>query len=370
MSTELKEIVQDEYIDAGDYVDRSEAFKEDHGGSDTLTDYLQKGTDTGVQCEGGIAVWDEDGRAYSILGNLVYYVDELADYFWNPSADLDADPCAILVPKRKGFDVVHNGDEDNVYHNLQDLIPDAPTVSFRCINRLLDLDESDHIVVGQMCGKKQIVFVDYTPDSKLPVTAAQRAKYRAKVKAYRVKHGYDPVNARDTHPDGPRGYTFMPGGPGVPYKWHRAATVLFRDTRKRGASYMLGQDEGTYFGLELPGHPKTIDKAFESLVPRSIRKIEGVKRQGEWFVVPLSEDEVPHIHECVEVCGDAILPKDDADSNNHEVDGGHVIVGPDGTVYAQNSRLSHDEHEAVRMEGWCKYVVSTAVRSVSVEGVD
>ena len=373
MTTEISDLIE-QYADENpeeNHVTHSQQCREDHGGLDTLTRFLEEGFDTGIRFNGGILIWDEDDRCYVVEGNLVYYLDDIDDFFWDQTTDLDAEPCAILIQKRKGFDVVHNGDEENVYHTFQDQFPDAPTVSVQCIKRLLGLEwEGGTEALAKLVKAKKVVFVDYVPDSILPVTAKQRRQYRASVEAFRKQYGYGPTNSRDMAPNGgPCGYTFMPGGSGVAYKWHRAATVVLRDTRKKGASYMLGQDEDTYFGLQLPGHPKTIDKAFESLVPRSIRKVDGVKRQGEWFCVPLSEDQVPPIHECVEV-SEAVLPKDDADSNDHTVGGNPVMVGNDGTVYAHDGQLIHTDHESINMKGWCKYVVSTAVRSVSVEGED
>ncbi len=69
---------------------------------------------------------------------------------------------------------------------------------------------------------------------------------------------------------------------------HRPGAVLF----KIGKTYWLaGMDDDSYFVSRLCKRVKTVKEAFESLKPKKVKYIENtginVKRQGEWFFIPL-----------------------------------------------------------------------------------
>lgn len=166
------------------------------------------------------------------------------------------------------------------------------------------------------------------------------------------------------------GFTLINGPNGKRY--HRPSTVLIKDTRKNGKSYILGQDEDTYFGCELPTHPRNVEGALKSLAPKSIRnKLDTIKRQGEWYVVPVNKNQVPKIENCIVTSSDEIaLPIMDADSNRHMIDSRDIRVDKNGNIFAHNGSIVHDQHVDIKYTGWHKFIQNTALRSFSEEGVD
>ena len=61
---------------------------------------------------------------------------------------------------------------------------------------------------------------------------------------------------------------------------------------------------------------------------------------------------------------------DDPDSNFHYLIGGEIRVSKDGKVYFRGGYVEHDQHRALNLRTWHTFYKNTAVRSVSVEGVD
>lgn len=63
----------------------------------------------------------------------------------------------------------------------------------------------------------------------------------------------------------------------------------YEDYNKPGAYYILGMDDDQYFISELPGRPQTVEAAFETLKPQSVKDAERddkkILRQGEWFFI-------------------------------------------------------------------------------------
>jgi hypothetical protein len=74
----------------------------------------------------------------------------------------------------------------------------------------------------------------------------------------------DTINVIDASPDHsirkpkiakvPAGYTWMKNG-----TWHRPSSITFESQKKY---FLLGQDEGSYFGCELPKKPKNLEDAY------------------------------------------------------------------------------------------------------------
>lgn len=130
-------------------------------------------------------------------------------------------------------------------------------------------------------------------------------------------------------------------------KWHvhAAATALFRQD---GIYFIAGMDEFQYFVSRLPGKPRTIEKAFESLKPLSIRRLEKsgvhIKRQGEWFCFPVVTDtkEARAIYE--DMNRDFQLP--------HELHGNpHTATRGmrKGKQFLISGGLRHNEHRTLRV---------------------
>ena len=92
------------------------------------------------------------------------------------------------------------------------------------------------------------------------------------------------------------------------------------------------------------------------------------------------ETEVPPITEAAALFGDMhdtdssqiILPISSPNSARHIVKATDGRVGKDGRVFAFNPNVEHSQsqHEDMRCFGWREFRRNTAVRSVSMEGVD
>lgn len=216
-----------------------------------------------------------------------------------------------------------------------------PVLSFECVRQFYG-EKTTLALVAKKLATKELQLVDYTLDETKKLTANEKKKKR---------------------PIPPTGFTK------VGDKWHRSGTVLLYDTKNK-FSILVGQDEGTYFGCQLADNPKTVEKAFLSLMPAKIRNLEGVLRQGEWFAVPIDEKNIPKVTDCI-LFDIIVLPIDDENSNYHRVESGaYGRIGKDGTIYADSPSVYHDEHQTLYCEGWVYFVKNTAVRSVSVDGVD
>jgi hypothetical protein len=265
----------------------------------------------------------------------------------------DGTPGLVINFREKQI-IIRNGDTDSnglVRHAIRD---DFPTTSFNCLEELFG--PAVNLLLN---GKLRLI--DYTPDSKIPMTATEKRTWQN----FRRRQDKNPPGT----PTNRTGYS------AVSLEWHRSGSCLFEFNGKR---FLTGQDEGTYFGVQLAGQPNTVDEAFLDLVPSQIQG-KSYRRQGEWFVVPALElgfKNIPHYWEPgVLACGsdyDAgiVLPREE-DGNEHTIHADEVVVTKDG-VFARGGYLGHDEHREVHFSGddWVTFLKSTAVRSVSIEGVD
>ena len=211
-------------------------------------------------------------------------------------------------------------------------VADSPSVSFECICRLLNL--KNEMQVGEAFGCGDIFIEDYSEDSYI--------HYK-------------------------RGMKIPPGYTKIRNQLHRAASMVLRFRKKY---YLLGFDEGSYFGVELPCKAITLYQAYECLIPKEARG-KAWLRQGEWFAVPVkAPPEVGTI-----LARDwVVLPLDHKGSNQHTVESsyGYLAIYKN-EVYAKNFVVTHDDHDNLAPEDnskWYKFVHNTAVRSVSVEDVD
>jgi hypothetical protein len=228
-----------------------------------------------------------------------------------------------------------------------------------CLARLMfvggDVAISDFIRTDKVLSalaKGTIQVLDFDPDKTIAYSGAEKRRKK-------------PENNIPPAP----GYTAINAG------WHRPATVLLRNTRTK-QHYLMGIDDGQYFGCVLAGKPRTVQHAYSDLVPKVAQEVAGVQRQGEWFVVPVKEKHVPAPPKgSPEICLlRAILPKEDPDSNDHTIEieegSGNTIRVVGDRIYARDGELLHSQHPRLTWAGWVMIVRNTAVRSVSVEGVD
>lgn len=308
-------------------------------------------------------------------------------------------PSAIVVPydgAPKGFKrmMVLNGDEDSqgsnsTYPITGDYSGDGfPTLSVECLRRLyLDNPSEDPTAKDELEGQRNVAerlgtgvlqLVDFNPDETKALTEAQKEKVKAARKKCQSTYGGGYESGAESKiraaASAGAGFTMLnPTSTNLrDIHFHRAATVLLYDTKLK-KSFLIGQDDGSYFGVLLADNPKSIADAYTSLVPAEIRGRKGWSRQGEWFAVPVDEKDLPAETDCVALIEDTItLPIDNADSAHHVVHTGEGRVAKDGTIYANGGNVNHseDDHPELNFDGWHSFHHNTAVKAVSVRGVD
>lgn len=259
------------------------------------------------------------------------------------------------------------------------------TLSFQCLSRLSNLKAVHGVnlldkkniklvnIVARRLAAGSLKLVDCVPDDYIDMTPAEKKINNQDYKKLQSpKPGYNRLGQR----------------------WHRTSSSLVYDTVRK-VSYLLGRDEDSYFGCELADNPKTIDQAYLSLMPKEVRgKKTKWQRQGEWFMAVVDPAKVPKANECIALGGSQIVQVDESRSNSkldyedcsialpveHDDSARHVIMAPDirvarnGQIYAEFPVLGHSkgEHKDISCtsDQWCTFYRNTAVRSVSVQGVD
>lgn len=227
----------------------------------------------------------------------------------------------------------------------------APTVSYNCIGRFYGVEE-DPGYIKNLLHKGTLQMLDCTFDETKKISAKELKLIQKNNQAKPPQPGFTLVNNT----------------------WHRPASVLLVDTKKN-MYLLLGQDEGSYFGVELPKPVKTVGEALESLMPEEAKgKI--FHRQGEWFFIEVDESEVPTLLD-IKLSSDdqynenkTLLPLESDDSNHHIMRCSKMVVGNDGEVYVYAPTVEHDQHDDLNVLGWHIYRRNTALRSFSQEGVD
>ncbi len=248
---------------------------------------------------------------------------------------------------------------------------DYPTLSFNCLGNLIAKKVLSPSSAEDAIRKAKLKVVDFTPEERKEASKALRTECSNARKSSKFR--FNIWAANQTPPEA--GFSLIDSNP---IEWHKSSTILLRNGKE---SYILGQDEGTYFGCVLADNPKNIAGAYESLMPASARGVKGVLRQGEWFAIPVkNQKQVPDRYS-----PDALMFADsddgdihgiafaieDEDSNRHYFNSGEVVVSRHGT-YARNFEICHDEHASlIGQEGlWYTFAKNTALHSFSAERVD
>ncbi len=163
--------------------------------------------------------------------------------------------------------------------------------------------------------------------------------------------------------------------------WHRSASVLWHLTYKGKTRYFLmGQDEGTYFGVQLPSKARTINEAYTILTPKEAR-VSGTLRHGEWFFAPsniLKKNKVdvkllPHTYQWT-------LERDTPESNKHCIKDAYVYLY-NNQIFVCGGEVTHldelgeeytGQHTDLYLPSNQYFTIhkNTALLSVSEEGVD
>lgn len=327
-----------------------------------------------------------------IYKNIIYYKERALDYVKFESVSSDTFDPQLSSEAPLGFvmdydwrtppnEELHsliaiNGDEEFDIGFVTAMAEfEMPVLSFACLAQFFPGKSGKlrYETLYQRLASNQLRIVDYTPDERKELTATQRNIY-AKVKR-RKYHGSADFESQllQELKQPALGFTLIDARSNKDVHWHRASTVLlFDDVKKQ--TFLMGQDEDTYFGCQLPKYAESIDDAYHVLTPKEVIGKKGVKRQGEWFMLPVDKKKVPEEADCVLSFDsgdeDVSLPLQKSDGNRHYISTCVGRVSKDGTVYAENASLYHDEHEEVCVNGWCTFHRNTAVRSFSQEGVD
>lgn len=250
------------------------------------------------------------------------------------------------------------------------LFDECPCVSFACLANLIS---GKVIISGEesLFAKTNLKIVDSTLQETKKASPSLNKDYKtaSKTSGFRFH-----VWAAKQTPPSP-GFSLIENGTAIVH-WHKSPTVLISTGKK---TFLMGQDEGTYFGCILSDNPKSIEAAYTSLMPKNARGVKGVLRQGEWFAIPVKDQKsVPSdfskdiiLRNNENSSEGMIFGLEDEDSNHHVFDG-ELIITKDGKYFARNFNVSHDEHATLVGENdvWYTFERNTAIQSFSAEKVD
>lgn len=270
-------------------------------------------------------------------------------------------PSAVILPD--GGLILNADLEDSDYGPYMSLVgiegfENYPTLSFQCLANFESKNPSNH-TINKICKKLKGVLkvVDFQPDHSIPLTKREINTYKRWDESFH--NGPCPVPPPD------KSYTIVDNVDTV--IWHKPASVVVTDTDTKQC-YLFGQDEGQYFGVELPVSVSSVKEAFEVLVPKEAKGTD-YHRQGEWFLVPVSAKDVPDEKDCIITIEEYFnLPRENPDSLFHVVTSHETRILDQ--IYSRNPNVTHDEHHDLCLKGWYTFHRNTAIRSVSVDGVD
>lgn len=326
----------------------------------TLRSFLNRGQSK--QLVKGCPVLEVDGDQFILKNGL----------FWDNEKFENHSSSAVLAEGQNGKVLLLNGDEDN--DNSIDITSEGfegvskITISFLCIGRMLNIKA---VEVQQLLGSGKIQLLDYTADSMKEPSV----KIKKKAKLIIQKWNNNEIDRNKMQMDlasigrGNFGFTLIHAG-GSKIMWHRSATIVFK---YKDDFYVMGQDDGSYFMCLLPKmsvRTLTVFQALKSLAPEGVNSKS--IRQGEWFFVPVKNNDVPLDYECELFSDDnsnMYLPIDDLDSNRHEIECDQFKMSC-GVLYVYNFRVMHIQHPELSGKEWYKVLKNTARRSVSQAGVD
>lgn len=266
-----------------------------------------------------VKVQANGGEYFEVRKNCIFYDDF-------------STPVGIIVNKT----VLVNADESEVSGYLYGY-EDYVSISFRCMMRLI-FDKEDLKGFIKAVNKGEIKIEDMTADKFIS-------------------------GSKKKNPG--KGYTYLQHIKG----WHISATVVFSYKTRY---FILGQDEGQYFGCELADECHTISQAYTSLIPKELRRTKNLMRQGEWFAYE-TKKKIPTVDICLAIFSKIVLPKE-KDGASHEICCNEGYIGLDGEIFAKNFSMYHPngEHEDLSSGNnkFYNFRRNTALKSVSVEGVD
>lgn len=325
-----------------------------------INNYLNGGNSLLMHGDNPVFFFDNNNsynREWAVIKDNIVY-----DYNYNSTSPISDRIIGIILDRPfKGFAKTLILRGDNEFNNLVSGNKlGMPTFSFSALSRMVYNDETKKnvgkVVDSMISGAIEVL--DFTADEKEPLTKAQKKQLTAHRKSTK----------NNPPPTGKAGFSI------VGNEWHKSASFLLRHNAnnmgRNTSHYIFGQDEGTYFGSVLPVPVKTVDEAFEILIPEEAKE-KKYQRQGEWFIIPVDESEIPSIQDTI-AFGSVVLPLEDEKSNAHTIFTSNdevinVRVSSDGRIYAKDSYLYHNQHDTIYWKGWVTFYRNTALKSVSAE---
>jgi len=304
----------------------------------TMTSPVAAGRNVGVYSDNGLGVVIHNGRGW-----MMYRP-------WATALDVEhrlprwgADFVVVKAPKSCGHRrmLLHNA--DTVGLTTIDGVA-ATSLSLNCLQQFFKYKADDALVSGKLR------VVDFTNDEFKACTDAKIPKPPA------------------------AGFTIVRSSSRSTPRWHRAGSVLVRDSK--GAHFLFGRDEDTYFGCELPAPAASIAEAYKVLMPAQAIGKAGVVRQGEWFFVPCKKPDLTRRLIEFEAAPEitlkvyaAILPRKNLIGNAHNLEASEIALCDNG-LFVLNPSVHHIQHAPLNIKGWYSVHENLALRSVSVDGVD
>lgn len=129
------------------------------------------------------------------------------------------------------------------------------------------------------------------------------------------------------------------------------------------------------FLVELKSNVKTIESAYDSLKPKEVKAAEAkgleVKRQGEWFFIPVKGDFEPikHTPRWGDDKGKSVaMPIDLKAGNNRPNKVTKHTIYKGETLVSGRSEHAGREHATLILDGWFKAIPNTSIQSFTLTG--
>jgi len=132
--------------------------------------------------------------------------------------------------------------------------------------------------------------------------------------------------------------------------------------------YLLGMDESHLFISQVEDGAKPINKvkdAHKFLKPREVMQKEEntsqVKRQGEWFFIPATLEELNEINSNIHKVLKKV-PIENTSRNPHIAD---LLIEIDDLGKFAKGKIKHPEHKTLKLHGWFKILKNLEIRDDS-----
>lgn len=159
-------------------------------------------------------------------------------------------------------------------------------------------------------------------------------------------------------------------------QWNREKndwTYLKQKSPGFSRKYLMGMDECHLFIAELPKDSGVINKiedAHKVLKPKHVidkeKETHKIKRQGEWFFIPATQQELEFIYD-----NENLIEKKISLSGFKTTSGNAHIADLRITNRSEifvKGKISHIEHKTIKLHGWFKVVRNNEARTTSIEG--